>query len=65
MATELISSGIKLGLVGGSHWQSIHDEPHFQLAGLPITPTEEMREYLSANGLKVFWEKLVPTHNIP
>lgn len=57
--TEMVNAGVALGLVSGSRWTSIKDEPHFQLAGMPVTPTEEMREYLKANTLQEFWAKYV------
>lgn len=55
----MISTGEGLGLVSGSTWDSIKDYPHFQLAGLPITPTEEMSNYLQVNGVEAFWKEYV------
>lgn len=43
---EMIAARIALGLVSGSTWISIKDEPNFQLAGLPVTPTAEMENGL-------------------
>lgn len=55
----MIRMGISLGLVSGSTWVSIKDYPHFQLAGLPVTPTQAQRVYLVAHGLEDFWTEFV------
>lgn len=55
----MIRLGISLGLVSGSTWVSIKDYPHFQLAGLPVTPTQAQRVYLVAHGLDDFWTEFV------
>lgn len=54
----MIRCGIGLGLVSGSTWHE-PDHPHFQLAGLPVTPTQAMRVYLGAHGLADFWTEFV------
>lgn len=54
----MIRVGIGLGLVSGSEW-TFKDYPHFQLAGLPVTPTDQMRECLSEKGIEGFWEQFV------
>lgn len=56
----MVAAGIAQGLVSGSTWTSIKDWPHFQLAGIPVTPTDQMRADL-AYGLKFVWNKYAPT----
>lgn len=53
----MVKCGIGLGLVSGSEWKSFPDMPHFQLAGLPVTPTDPMRECLESKGVEGFWEE--------
>lgn len=55
----MIRCGIGLGLVSGSTWESFKDYPHFQLAGLPVTPTQAMRVYLVAHGMTEFWQEYI------
>jgi len=56
----MIAAGEAQGLVSGSTWIHMPDEPHFQLAGIPVTPTDQMRTDL-AYGLKFVWNKYAPT----
>ena len=56
---DMISAGIAQGLVSGSTWIHMPDEPHFQLAGIPVTPTDEMRAALQ-QGLPFVWSKFAP-----
>jgi peptidoglycan L-alanyl-D-glutamate endopeptidase CwlK len=55
----MIAAGEAQGLVSGSRWVSMPDEPHFQLAGVPVTPTDAMRTVL-AEGLPQVWDKFAP-----
>lgn len=55
----MIRCGVSVGLVSGSTWISLKDYPHFQLAGLPVTPTQAMRVYLVTHGLEDFWTEFV------
>jgi hypothetical protein len=43
------------GLVWGGTWVSMPDAPHFQLADVPVTPTEEDRAAFAQGGLKAVW----------
>ena len=52
----MIKLGEKQGFNCGADWHSITDKPHFQLAGIPTTPTDEMRAVLAAHGLQGVWE---------
>lgn len=55
----MIRIGIGLGLVSGSEWVHMPDAPHFQLAGLPVTPTDQMRAVLEEKGIEEFWKEFV------
>ena len=52
---HMIALGEKHGFNCGADWHSITDEPHFQLAGIPTTPTDEMRAVLASGGLPAVW----------
>jgi peptidoglycan L-alanyl-D-glutamate endopeptidase CwlK len=56
----MIAAGEAQGLVSGSRWKSMPDMPHFQLAGIPVTPTDGMRAALS-QGLNHVWNTFAPT----
>jgi peptidoglycan L-alanyl-D-glutamate endopeptidase CwlK len=43
------------GLVWGGDWKTIKDPPHFQLAGIPVTPTDEVRAAFATGGLEAVW----------
>jgi peptidoglycan L-alanyl-D-glutamate endopeptidase CwlK len=43
------------GLAWGGDWKDICDEPHFQLANVPVTPTEADRAAFAAGGLEAVW----------
>jgi peptidoglycan L-alanyl-D-glutamate endopeptidase CwlK len=55
----MIAAGEAQGLVSGSHWVHIKDYPHFQLAGIPVSPTDDMRAALT-QGTNNVWNKFVP-----
>jgi peptidoglycan LD-endopeptidase CwlK len=48
------------GLIWGGSWISIEDWPHFQLAGIPVTPTAQDRAAFGQGGLEAAWN-LYPT----
>lgn len=56
----MIAAGEAQGLVSGSTWKSIPDKPHFQLAGLPITPNQAMRDLLAQRGMQAVWNTIPP-----
>jgi peptidoglycan L-alanyl-D-glutamate endopeptidase CwlK len=56
----MIAAGEAQGLVSGAHWESIPDEPHFQLPGVPVTPTDAMRTMLSERGMDAIWSTIPP-----
>jgi hypothetical protein len=43
------------GLAWGGDWISIKDDPHFQLANVPVTPTAEDRAAFASGGLTAVW----------
>lgn len=43
------------GLVSGSRWSHPVDWPHLQLAGVPASPTDKMREDFARGGLDYVW----------
>lgn len=51
----MIAAGEAQGLVSGAKWVSMPDEPHFQLAGIPVSPDDAAREVLAAHGVNGFW----------
>lgn len=53
----MISAMKAQGLVWGGDWHSIHDAPHFQLANVPVTPTQEDRDAFSVGGLRAVWKQ--------
>jgi peptidoglycan L-alanyl-D-glutamate endopeptidase CwlK len=53
----MVAAGEAQGLVSGSTWKSLVDWPHFQLSGLPVTPTEQMRQDFYSGGLSEIWSK--------
>jgi peptidoglycan L-alanyl-D-glutamate endopeptidase CwlK len=55
----MIAAGEAQGLVSGSRWKSMPDMPHFQLAGVPVTPTDGMRAALT-QGLAHVWNTYAP-----
>lgn len=56
----MIAAGEAQGLVSGSSWKSMPDEPHFQLAGIPVSPTDETRDVIMQSGMEAVWAT-VPT----
>jgi peptidoglycan LD-endopeptidase CwlK len=53
----MVAAAEALGLVSGSAWVSIHDWPHLQVAGVPASPTDQMRADFSSGGLPLVWSK--------
>jgi peptidoglycan L-alanyl-D-glutamate endopeptidase CwlK len=51
----MAACGEQQGLVSGSRWTHIPDWPHFQLGGIPVSPDDEARELLAAQGVNGFW----------
>ena len=49
------------GLVWGGDWHSLQDPPHFQLAQVPVTPTDGDRAVFARGGLKAVWAQYTPT----
>lgn len=43
------------GLANGGAWHSIHDWPHFQLADVPVSPTQADRDAFTKGGLPAVW----------
>lgn len=43
------------GLAWGGEWVSLPDAPHFQLANVPVTPTNADRTAFASGGLKAVW----------
>jgi peptidoglycan L-alanyl-D-glutamate endopeptidase CwlK len=55
----MVTAGVALGLNAGANWHTFVDIPHFQLPGLPNTPTELMRHDLSLGGLSMIWRNVL------
>lgn len=51
----IVETGESLGLKSGISWK---DEPHFQLANIPVTPTTETRIEFAQNGVEGVWQSL-------
>ena len=45
------------GLAWGGDWISIVDKPHFQLANVPVTPTDDDRAAFLRGGLSAVWAR--------
>lgn len=58
----MIAEGCSLGLISGAHWKHLPDYPHFQLACLPVSPTQEHEQFLREEGVAAFWQKFVSTN---
>lgn len=43
------------GLMWGGDWQSLKDYPHFQLANVPVTPTDADRAAFASGGVEAVW----------
>lgn len=52
---NMVNAGEVLGLNCGALWHSFVDTPHFQLRGVPDTPTDAMRADLASGGLPLIW----------
>ena len=53
----MIAAGEAQGLVSGARWVSMPDKPHFQMAGIPVSPDDAARICLASYGVNAFWEK--------
>ena len=54
----LIHTGESLGLVSGSCFHHLADNPHFQLTGrFPISPDDEVRQLFKDGGMSAVWEE--------
>jgi peptidoglycan L-alanyl-D-glutamate endopeptidase CwlK len=52
---KMVAAGQQLGLVAGAEWH-MHDYPHFQLAEMPVTPTDAMRADFANGGVDLVWQ---------
>ncbi len=48
------------GLIAGARWVHLPDADHFQMAGIPVTPTAEMLACLMEGGCEAVWKKFLP-----
>ena len=48
------------GLVAGARWIHIPDSDHFQLPGVPVSPTPAMLACLVSGGCAAVWAQFVP-----
>ena len=55
----MVAAAEALGLVSGSTWISIKDYPHLQVAGVPASPTDQMRADFSSGGLPLVWSNVL------
>jgi peptidoglycan L-alanyl-D-glutamate endopeptidase CwlK len=53
----MIAAGEAQGLVSGAHWKTMPDEPHFQLAGIAVSPDDAARICIADYALSGFWEQ--------
>lgn len=51
----MIAAGEAQGLVSGSTWKTMPDEPHFQLAGIPVSPNDATRSLITQHGMEAVW----------
>lgn len=56
---KMVAAGMAQGLNCGANWHSFHDTPHFQIAGLPETPTDAMRADFANGGLAEVWSNVL------
>jgi peptidoglycan LD-endopeptidase CwlK len=56
---QMVAAGVALGLNAGANWHSFVDMPHFQLGGIPTTPTDQMRQDFYSGGLPLVWSKTI------
>lgn len=54
---RMVAAGVAQGLVAGANWHTMVDMPHMQLAGLPVTPSDQMRADFAAGGLELVWQQ--------
>lgn len=50
----------KQGLVAGANWVHLPDFDHFQLPGVPVSPSPEMLACLVDGGCEAVWTKFLP-----
>ena len=55
----MVAAAESLGLVSGSTWVSLKDWPHLQVAGVPASPTNQMRADFSSGGLPLIWSNVL------
>ena len=55
----MVAAAEGLRLVSGSTWTSIKDWPHLQTAGVPASPTNQMRADFSSGGLSLIWSNVL------
>ena len=48
-------------LIAGARWVHMPDADHFQLSGIPVSPTPDMLACLLAGGCEAVWTRFVPT----
>lgn len=51
----MVAALVAQGLVWGGAWIHMPDAPHFQLANVPVTPTDADREAFARGGLPEVW----------
>jgi peptidoglycan L-alanyl-D-glutamate endopeptidase CwlK len=51
----IVETGEALGLHSGISW---HDEPHFQLQDIPVSPDDETRYLFAENGIAGVWNEI-------
>lgn len=56
---RMVAAGEAQGLNCGADWHSFKDEPHFQVSGVPTTPTDAMRDDFSKGGLPLVWSNVM------
>jgi peptidoglycan L-alanyl-D-glutamate endopeptidase CwlK len=54
----IVLAGQARGLIAGAMWRSFPDLPHFQLAKIPASPTEYVRNAFLDHGIPGVWTAL-------
>jgi peptidoglycan LD-endopeptidase CwlK len=48
------------GLIAGARWVHLPDFDHFQMAGVPVSPTSDMVACLVSGGCAAVWKQFLP-----
>ncbi len=57
---EMIDLCEAQGLIAGARWTTLPDFDHFQMPGIPVSPTSDMLTCLTAGGCSAVWKQFIP-----